>query len=54
VFPASAPLAGSASDDGLTTSPGVRALKWTKVVGPGTVTFADASALETTAAFSKA
>ena len=54
VFPATAALAGSASDDGLPASPGVLALKWTKVLGPGTVAFADASALTTTATFAKA
>ncbi len=52
-FPAtSASLSGSASDDGL---PGTGlTTQWTKVSGPGTVTFGNAAALSTTATFSAA
>ena len=43
-------LAGSVTDDGL---PGTGVTtQWTKVSGPGTVTFANAAALSTTATFS--
>lgn len=44
-------LTGSASDDGL---PGTLTLAWTKADGPGTVTFGNASSLQTTASFSVA
>jgi hypothetical protein len=47
-------LDGTASDDGLPNPPGVLITTWSKVSGPGTVTFADASALDTTATFSAA
>lgn len=47
-IPATAPLAGSASDDGL---PAAMTRMWSKTSGPGTVTFADASAVDTTASF---
>ena len=46
-----ATLAGSATDDGIPT-PGSVGAAWTKVSGPGTVTFANASAASTTATFS--
>jgi hypothetical protein len=45
----SAPLEGLASDDGV-PSP-VLTTTWSKVAGPGTVTFSDASSLSTTATF---
>jgi hypothetical protein len=48
-LPASASLAGSASDDG---PPELLATTWSKASGPGTVTFGDANALSTTASFS--
>ena len=47
---ASAPLSGTATDDGL---PGTGlTTQWSKVSGPGTVTFGNAAALSTTADFS--
>jgi len=51
-LPAPANLSGSATDDGLPNPPGVVTTTWTKVSGPGTVTFANASAKVTTATFS--
>jgi hypothetical protein len=49
-LPASATLDGTVSDDGqIIASPTVT---WSQVSGPGTVTFADASAIDTIAAFS--
>ncbi len=53
-LPDSARLSGSASDDGLPDPPGSLTTTWSKVSGPGTVTFADSSALNTTASFSAA
>jgi RHS repeat-associated protein len=52
-LPATASLSGSVSDDGKPVGATVTS-KWTKISGPGTVTFADATALNTTAAFSVA
>jgi hypothetical protein len=51
-LPASAELSGVASDDGRPNPPGSLTISWSKVSGPGTVTFANASALQTTASFS--
>ncbi|HEX4997632.1 MAG TPA: hypothetical protein VFY29_05375 [Terriglobia bacterium] len=51
-LPAAANLAGSATDDGLPIA--TLTLAWTKVSGPGTVTFASPSAPATTATFSAA
>ena len=48
-LPAAATLAGSMSDDG---QPAGCTSAWSKVSGPGTVTFANAAALNTTATFS--
>src|SRR3989442_909435 len=45
-----AALTGAVSDDGLPQG-GRLTITWSKVSGPGTVTFGDASALTTTAAF---
>jgi hypothetical protein len=53
-LPASANLAGTATDDGLPNPPATVTTTWSKVSGPGTVTFANASALSTTATFSVA
>jgi hypothetical protein len=47
---ATAPLGGTASDDGLPAGVAL-ALKWTKVSGPGAVSFTDATTSATTAAF---
>jgi N-acetylneuraminic acid mutarotase len=54
VFPNSATLNGSATDDGLPNPPGTLTYAWSKVSGPGTVTFGNASAATTSAAFSAA
>ena len=53
-LPAAASLSGTATDDGLPNPPGKLTTTWTVVSGPGTVTFGNASALATTAAFSAA
>jgi len=53
-LPASASLAGTASDDGLPGPPAALTTTWSMVSGPGTVTFGNASALSTTAGFSTA
>ena len=50
-FPAAASLGGSVGDDGLPTGAMVTSL-WTTVSGPGTATFANASAPSTTVSFS--
>jgi len=52
-FPASANLAGTASDDGLPTG-STLTRSWSKASGPGTVTFGSASSLNSTATFSVA
>jgi hypothetical protein len=53
-LPATATLHGTATDDGKPNPPGVIATAWSKVSGPGTVTFANAASTNTTAAFSAA
>ncbi|HEX6257182.1 MAG TPA: hypothetical protein VFZ70_15345, partial [Euzebyales bacterium] len=45
-LPASASLDGSVSDDGLPVPPGAVTTLWSKVSGPGTVSFGDASAVD--------
>jgi RHS repeat-associated protein len=52
-LPATATLNGSASDDGLPTG-GTLSTTWSKVSGPGTVSFANPNATSTAAAFSMA
>ncbi len=52
IFPAAASLSGSVSDDGLPNPPGTTTAQWTKVSGPGTVSFADPTTPTTTATFS--
>ncbi|WP_441303061.1 DUF7948 domain-containing protein [Candidatus Nitrospira allomarina] len=52
ILPNIANLNGSVSDDGLPDPPGTVLTIWEKVSGPGTVTFADPSAVKTTARFS--
>ena len=52
-LPASASLSGSVSDDGLPTGATVTSL-WTKSIGPGVVTFANAASPATTATFDTA
>jgi hypothetical protein len=49
-----ASLAGTVTDDGLPTPPGSTTSAWSKVSGPGTVTFANGSATSTTATFGAA
>ncbi len=51
-LPQSAQLAGAVFDDGLPDPPGVPTSAWTKVSGPGAVTFANPAAPRTTAQFS--
>ena len=51
-FPQSATLSGGASDDGDPNPPANLTVTWSKVSGPGTVTFDNANALVTTASFS--
>jgi hypothetical protein len=53
-LPSSATLDGTATDDGLPTPPGMLTTTWSKFSGPGTVTFGDASSVDTTATFSQA
>ncbi len=53
-LPAVASLSGSASDDGQPNPPAALIYTWSKVSGPGTVTFGDAAALSTNATFSEA
>jgi hypothetical protein len=51
-LPSAAALNGVATDDGLPNPPGVYNATWSTVNGPGSVSFADAHAPVTTAAFS--
>jgi hypothetical protein len=51
-IPDTVALDGTVTDDGLPNPPGAVTTTWSKVSGPGTVTFGDASAVDTTAAFS--
>jgi hypothetical protein len=53
-LPASASLDGTVADDGLPNPPGLVTAVWSRVSGPGTVTFADPAAVDTTASFSAA
>lgn len=50
-LPAAATLAGTATDDGLPNPPATLTISWSKVSGPGTVTFANANAASTSATF---
>ncbi len=50
-LPSSAALNGTVSDDGQPNPPGAVTVTWTQVSGPGTVTFANAAAANTTASF---
>ncbi|WKZ15720.1 MAG: fibronectin type III domain-containing protein [Candidatus Jettenia caeni] len=50
----SASLDGTVTDDGLPDPPGAVTTTWSKVSGPGTVTFTDNNAVVTTASFSDA
>ncbi|HRX69807.1 MAG TPA: DUF4214 domain-containing protein [Candidatus Competibacteraceae bacterium] len=51
-LPATVTLQGTITDDGLPEPPGAVTVTWTKISGPGTVTFAEATAATTTATFS--
>lgn len=51
-LPSSATLQGTVSDDGLPDPPGATTSAWSKVSGPGTVVFANASSASTSATFS--
>ena len=54
VLPASASLDGTVSDDGLPSSPGQVTTTWAQVSGPGTTSFGNVNAVDTTATFSTA
>jgi hypothetical protein len=51
-LPNTAALDGTVTDDGLPTPPGVTTTTWSVVSGPGTVTFGNVNAVDTTASFS--
>src|SRR3989442_8217930 len=51
-LPSSANLTGTAIDDGQPNPPGVLTTTWSQVSGPGTVSFSNARALNSTATFS--
>jgi hypothetical protein len=51
-LPADAILDGTVTDDGLPDPPATVTYSWSKLSGPGLVTFADSSAVDTTASFS--
>ncbi|MEQ1762822.1 MAG: peptidoglycan DD-metalloendopeptidase family protein [Pyrinomonadaceae bacterium] len=51
-YPNPASLSGTASDDGLPNPPAALTTTWTKISGPGTVTFGNANAPSTSATFS--
>ncbi|HRJ89227.1 MAG TPA: hypothetical protein PLN05_10945, partial [Pyrinomonadaceae bacterium] len=53
-LPGTANMVGTASDDGLPNPPASVTTTWSTVSGPGTVTFGDVNALNTTASFSQA
>ena len=52
-LPSSLALDGTVADDGLPIPPGTVSTQWSVVSGPGTVTFADAGAVDTSASFSE-
>jgi hypothetical protein len=54
VLPSDATLDGTVTDDGLPNPPATVTTTWSKQSGPGTVTFGDASLVDTTATFSEA
>jgi hypothetical protein len=53
-LPAAAALDGTVSDDGLPNPPASVTTTWSKVSGPGTVSFANPGGVDTTATFSEA
>ncbi len=52
--PGTTNLDGTVTDDGIPNPPAAVKTTWTKVSGPGTVTFGNAAAIDTTATFSSA
>jgi hypothetical protein len=54
LWPAAANLTGAVADDGIPNPPGVITVTWSKISGPGAITFANSNALTTTAGFSVA
>jgi len=48
-WPSTVNLDGTVADDGLPNPPGATTVTWSKVSGPGTVTFGNANAVDTTA-----
>ncbi len=50
-FPATATLNGTVTDDGKPAPPGAFTTTWSKISGPGTVTFGNTAAIDTTADF---
>lgn len=53
-LPNSAALDGTVSDDGLPNPPGAVTTSWSKISGPGSVSFGNANATDTTATFTTA
>ena len=53
-LPASASLSGTVTDDGLPSPPATITTTWSMISGPGTVTFANGSLVNTSASFSTA
>ncbi len=53
-LPATAPLNGTVTDDGLPSPPAAVSVTWSVVTGPGAVTFANANATSTSATFATA
>ena len=51
-LPASASLDGTVTDDGLPASPGQVTSTWSQVSGPGSTSFGNVNAVDTTASFS--
>ena len=51
-MPSAAGLDGTVSDDGLPNPPGALTVTWSQVAGPGTATFGNKNAVDTTASFS--
>lgn len=52
MWPAAAQLNGEVFDDGLPLAPGITALVWSKIAGPGVVTFENSGSEKTAARFS--
>ena len=52
VYPATAIVIGTVADDGLPNPPGALTLTWSRVSGPGTITFSNTAATTTSLTFS--